>query len=90
MGLAAGAPGRTYDACFLRHTGLLRNMAGQGLPNKTVALDDYWESPLVTVGDFVFPSFNWLVKAIKNNTGNEKERNYNLKLNRVPVVTEIV
>ena len=65
-------------------------MACQGLPNKTVTLDDYWESPLVTVGDSVFPSFSWLVKAIDNNTGDEKERNYNLKLNRAPVVTEIV
>ena len=65
-------------------------MAGQGLPNKTVGLDDYWESPLVTVGDSVFASFSWLVKAIKNNTGDEKERSYNLKLNRAPVVTGIV
>ena len=65
-------------------------MAGQGLPNKTVALDDYWESPLVAVGYSVFPSFSYQVKAINNNTGVEKERNYNLKLNSAPIVTEIV
>ena len=65
-------------------------MAGQGLPNRTVALDDYWESPLVTVGDSVFPSFSWLVEAINNNNSDENERNYNVKLNRAPVVTEIV
>ena len=55
-------------------------MAGQGLPNKTAALDDYGEAPLVTVGDSAFPRFSWLVKAFDGNTGDQKERNYNPKL----------
>ena len=89
MDLAVVAPGSIHDARFLRHTGLSRKiMAGQGLPNKTVILDDYGKIPLVTVGDSTFSRFSWLVKAFNSNTGDEKEKNYSLKLNSPRVVTE--
>ena len=82
LDLAFRAPGSTHDARFLRHTGLFwKVIAGQGLLSKTVALDNYGEIPLVIVCDSAFPRFSWLVKTFYSNTGDEKEKKDNLKLN---------
>ena len=51
-------------------------------------MDDYGAIPLVTVGYSAFQRLFRLVTAFNSNTGDEKEWNYNLKLNSAVVVTE--
>ena len=91
MDLEVGVPGSTHDGRFLRKTRLFQKaMANQGLPNKTAALDDYVEIPLVTVSNSAFPRFSWMFEASNNVTHDEKERNCKLKLKSSQIVTENV
>ena len=90
LDLTVGAPGSTYDASFLRNTGLYKKIiSGSGLPHKTVDLGTtYGEKPLVAIGDSTFPRFPWLIKGFNSNTDKLKERFYSLKLSSARVVTE--
>lgn len=74
FGYGSWGTSSTYDARFLRHTGLLRKISsGQKLRNKTVVMDDYGAIPLVTVGYSAFQRLFRLVTAFNSNTGDEKE-----------------
>ena len=53
-----------------------------------IRLGDFGEIPLVTVGDSVFPQYEWLLKTYNVNTRDEQQKYFNKRLCGARVITE--
>ena len=87
---AVGAPGSTHDARMLRNTSLFKEIVdGNKLPKKSFNLEDMGEIPLLTIGDYAFPRFPWLIKAYTESPRMTQQQKYfNRKLCSARVVVE--
>ena len=86
---AVGAPGCTHDARMLKESSFYDEILnGNCLPDRKIALGDYGDIPLVTIGDSAFPRFSWLIKCYNENTRNPQQRYFNKSLCSARVVSE--
>ena len=53
-----------------------------------IRLGDFGEIPLVTVGDSVFPQYEWLLKTYNVNTRDEQQKYFSKRLCGAKVITE--
>ena len=60
---AGGAPGSTHDARLLKSASIYSDIInGLVIPDRKMALENFGEIPLVTIGESAFPRFSWLIK----------------------------
>ena len=86
---SVGAPGSTHDSRMLRTTSLYEKIiSGNIIPDKGIALEDFGNIPLVTIGDTAFPKHAWLPKCYNGDTRDPKQIYFNTKLCSARVVTE--
>ena len=78
-----------HDARLLRESTVYRQILnGGGIPQRTLALGDYGEIPLTTIGNDAFPKFSWLIKCYNDDTRDAQQKYFNKKLRGARVVTE--
>lgn len=86
---AVGAPGSTHDARLLKSASIYSDIInGSVIPDRKVALGNFGDIPLVTIGDSAFPRFSWLIKSYNENTSDKQQRYFNKRLCGARVVTE--
>ena len=86
---AVGAPGSTHDARLLKSASIYQEiLSGSVIPDRKIALGDFGEIPLVTIGDSAFPRFSWLLKSYNENTTDKQQKYFNKKFFGARVVTE--
>ena len=72
---AVGAPGSTHDARLLKSASLYNEIiGGPVITDRKVALGNFGEIPLVTIGDSAFPRFSWLLKSYNENTTDKQQK----------------
>ena len=70
---SVGAPGSTHDSRMLRTTSLYEKIiSGNIIPDKGIALEDFGNIPLVTIGDTAFPKHARLLKGYNEDTRDPK------------------
>ena len=70
---SVSAPGSTHDSRMLCTTSLYEKIiSGNIIPNKGIALGDFGNIPLVTIGDTAFPKHARLLKGYNEDTRDPK------------------
>ena len=86
---AVGAPGSTHDARLLKSASIYSDIInGLVIPDRKMALGNFGEIPLVTIGDGAFPRFSWHIKSYNENTTDKQQKYFNKWLCGARVVTE--
>ena len=85
-----GWPGSVHDARVLARSALYNDIeCNHILPNVTVSISGV-DVPLYMIGDSAYPLKKWLMKPFAHNTAlNEQQQNYNYRVCRARIVTEI-
>ena len=63
-------------------------LSGRALPDQKINLGDFWDIPLVTIGDSTFPRFSWLIKCYNENTRDPQQLYFNKMLCSARVISE--
>ena len=75
---AVGGPGSAHDAQMLKESSFFDNVLNdEALLDKNIALGDFGDTPLVTIGDSAFPRFSWLIKCYDGNTRDIRQKYFN-------------
>ena len=86
---AGGAPGSTHDARLLKSASTYSDrINGLFIPDRKIALGNFGEIPIVTIGDSAFPRFSWLIKSYNENTTDKQQKYFNKRLCGARIVTE--
>ena len=86
---AVGAPGSTHDARLLKSASIYSDIInGLVIPDRKMALWNFGEIPLVTIGDSTFPRFSWLIKSYNEYATDKQQKYFNKRLCGARVVTE--
>ena len=86
---AGGAPGSTHDARLLKSVSIYSDIInGLVIPDRKIALGNFGEITLVTIGDSAFPIFSWLIKSYNENTTDKQQKYFNKRLCGARIVTE--
>ena len=91
LDVCIGWPGSVHDARVLAHSALYNEIeCNHILPNRTVSISGV-DVPLYMIGDSAYPLKKWLMKPFAHNTYlNEQQQNYNYRVCRARIVTEIL
>ena len=90
LDVCVGWAGSVHDARVLAHSALYKGIEhNRILPNKTECISGV-HVPLYMIGDSAYPLKSWLMKPFPHNTDlNEGQRNYNYRMCRARIVSEI-
>lgn len=84
---SCGFPGNSHDAIIFRSTNLWDSLQNGLLPNMAKTVGEVSIPPLI-IGDSAFPLQTWLMKPFTNATLTQKQKYFNYRLSRAPMVTE--
>ena len=79
----------THDATWSKSASINSHIInGLVVPDRKIALGNFGEIPLVTVGDSAFPRFSWLIKSYNENNTNKQQKYFNKRLFGATAVTK--
>ena len=90
LDVCVGWPGSVHDARVFAHSTLYNDIENNHiLPNQTITISST-RIPLYMIGDSAYPLKSWVMKPFPHNTElNAQQRNYNYRVCRARIVTEI-
>ena len=84
-----GAPGGTHDVRLLKSVSIYSDIInGLVTPDRKMALGNFGEISLVTMGDSAFLQFSWLIKSYMENTKDKQQKFFNKGLRGARLVME--
>ena len=90
LDVCVGWPGSVHDARVFAHSALYNDIENNHiLPNQTITISGT-RIPLYMIGDSAYPLKSWVMRPFPHNTElNAQQRNYNYRVCRARIVTEI-